>query len=218
MKVLVVAKAPVPGQVKTRLGADIGHDAAAEVAAASLLDTLEACNAASAERHLSLAGDLAEAVEGPRITEALSGWTVTPQHGDGFAERLAGAHRDAGPGVVVQIGMDTPHVTAAGLHAAAVALEGHDAVLGPAWDGGWWVLARREPDHARALAGVPMSTPSTLDHTQAALERVGCRVRRTAAMRDVDTVADADHVAALAPQTRFAAVWREVRPAAGGRS
>ncbi len=214
---LVVAKAPVPGRVKTRLGDDVGHEAAAAVAAASLLDTLEACNAASADRHLSLAGDLAEAVDGPRIVEALSGWTVTAQHGDGFAERLAGAHRDAGPGVVVQIGMDTPHVTAAGLHAAAAALDGHDAVLGPAWDGGWWVLARRDPDHAQALAAVPMSTPSTLEDTQAALERAGCRVRRTSAMRDVDTVADADHVAALAPGTRFAAVWREVRSSTGGR-
>ncbi len=210
MKVLVVAKAPVPGQVKTRLGADIGHDHAASIAAASLLDTLAACDASGAERHLSLAGDLRDAVHGPRITAALAGWTVTPQQGDGFAERLAGAHHDAGPGLVVQIGMDTPHVTAAALRAAADAMSSHDVVLGPAPDGGWWVLGRRDPDATRVLASVPMSTPSTLVDTQRALERVGCRVGRTSVMRDVDTVADAEHVAALAPHTHFAAAWRGV--------
>lgn len=211
MKVLVVAKAPVPGQVKTRLGADIGHDRAAAVAAASLLDTLSACDASGAERHLSLAGDLRDAVDGPRIAAALAGWTVTPQQGDGFAERLAGAHHDAGPGLVVQIGMDTPHVTAGALRAAADAMSSHDAVLGPALDGGWWVLARRDPEATRALAAVAMSTPSTLVDTQRALEQAGCRVGRTSIVRDVDTVADADAVATLAPGTRFAAAWREVR-------
>jgi rSAM/selenodomain-associated transferase 1 len=217
VKVLVVAKAPVPGQVKTRLGAEIGHDAAARVAAAALLDTLAACNATGADRHLSLAGDLAEAVEGRQITAALAGWTVTPQRGDGLAERLVAAHLDAGAGVVVQVGMDTPQVSAEALHAAAAALHAHDAVLGPAWDGGWWVLARRDPDHVQALAGVPMSTSSTLEETHTALEWAGCRVGRTAPLRDVDTVADADHVAALAPWTRFATAWREVDSARRSR-
>lgn len=208
MKVLLVAKAPVAGQVKTRLGAEVGDQTAAELAAAALLDTIEACREAGAEGHLSLAGDLAGAVRGEALAAALTGWTITEQRGDTFAERLVHAHADAGPGVVVQIGMDTPHVTAESLAAAAAGLDDHDAVLGPADDGGWWALARRDPDVVRLVAEVEMSTSETCADTRRALERAGCRVGLTVAMTDVDTVEDADHVASLAPHTRFARLWR----------
>ncbi|RYB93792.1 DUF2064 domain-containing protein [Nocardioides oleivorans] len=208
MKVLLVAKAPVAGRVKTRLGAEVGAEAAAELAAAALLDTIEACGEAGMAGHLSLAGDLAGAVRGEAITAALAGWSITPQRGDTFAERLVHAHEDAGPGVVVQIGMDTPHVTAAALTAAVAGLADHDAVLGPADDGGWWALARRDPDVVRHVAEVEMSTAHTCADTRRALERAGCRVGSTDAMTDVDTVEDADRVAALAPHTRFARLWR----------
>ena len=211
MKVLIVAKAPVPGLVKTRLGAVIGVDAAAEMAAAALLDTIEACALADAEGHLSLAGDLGDAVHGGAIRAALTGWTITPQRGEGFAERLVNAHADAGSGVVVQIGMDTPQVTPEALTAVAQQLEGYDATLAPATDGGWWALARRDPDVVRHLVDVPMSTGTTFADTLRAIERAGGRVAHGSPMTDVDTVADADHVAALAPDTRFARVWLRVR-------
>jgi len=176
MKVLVVAKAPVPGRVKTRLGARIGHDAAATLAAAALLDTLDACHAAGAEGHLALAGELSDAVEGEAISAALDGWTISPQRGDTFAERLVAAHLDAGAGPVVQIGMDTPHVTAAALAGAVHGLADHDAVLGPATDGGWWALARLDPDVVRHVGAVTMSTSRTFADTRDALELAGCRV------------------------------------------
>lgn len=212
MKVLLVAKAPVAGRVKTRLGAVIGAEPAAGLAAAALLDTIEACREAGAEGHLSLAGDLRDAVRGGAIAAALDGWSLTPQRGNGFAERLVRAHADAGPGLVVQIGMDTPHVTAAALSEVADGLATHDAVLAPAEDGGWWALGRHDPDVVRHLAQVQMSTADTYDHTRQALERTGCRVGRAPAITDVDTVEDADLVARLAPHTRFARAWRGVRP------
>jgi glycosyltransferase A (GT-A) superfamily protein (DUF2064 family) len=205
---LVVAKAPEPGRVKTRLAADIGDVAAAEVAAAALLDTMAACVAAVGAQHchLALAGDLDRAVDGAAIKRALAGWTVRPQRGDLFADRLVHAHADV-PGPVVQVGMDTPQVTPAQLRAAAAALADHDAALGPADDGGWWVLALRDPDAAEALADVPMSTVSTFDDTRAALEARGLQVTAVDRLRDVDTSADAGAVWAAAPRTRFAAVW-----------
>lgn len=211
MKVLVVAKAPVAGQVKTRLGALVGAEQAAELAAAALLDTLEACTLAGAQGHLCLAGDLGDAVRGGALIAALAGWTITPQRGEGFAERLVNAHADAGHGMVVQIGMDTPQVTPAALAAVVERMEGHDAALAPATDGGWWALARRDPDVVRHLVDVPMSTDTTFVDTQRALERAGCLVAHGDPMTDVDTVADADRVAALAPHTRFAGVWRSLR-------
>jgi glycosyltransferase A (GT-A) superfamily protein (DUF2064 family) len=213
MRMLVVAKAPVAGEAKTRLGVDIGSQAAAEVAAAALLDTLAACEEAVGRRrcHLALAGDLAGAARGTEIAAALARWSVFPQRGSDFAERLVNAHRDAGDGVVVQVGMDTPHATSDQLQTAAHALEGHDVVLGPAEDGGWWVLARRTRSAVLPLLGVAMSTPTTYDDTRAALLAADLTVATTARMRDVDTVEDAGAVAVAAPTTRFAAVWTRLQ-------
>lgn len=213
-RVLVVAKSPVPGVVKTRLGADIGMEAAAKVAAASLLDTLRACRTAYPINrcHLALAGDLRRALRAEELADELAGWDVFPQHGADFAQRLAHAHatvagRGAGP--VLQIGMDTPQVTVDLLRDAETTLEAPpdpaapdpapaDAVLGPAEDGGWWVLGLRDGRDAGALSGVPMSAPTTYDNTREALVAAGLRVASTAVLRDVDTVADADAVAMTA--------------------
>ncbi|WP_137294654.1 TIGR04282 family arsenosugar biosynthesis glycosyltransferase [Nocardioides dongxiaopingii] len=210
--VLVVAKAPVAGRAKTRLGAVVGDDAAADVAAAALLDTLAAARAAvGADRCVvALTGDLDRAARGEEVAAALAGCVVVPQRGDGFDARLAHAHADAGAVAarpVVQVGMDTPQVTAEHLDAVAGALADHDAVLGAAGDGGWWVLGLRDAARGAALRGVPMSTPTTLDDTAAALRSAGLTVGETAVLRDVDTAEDAAAVALEAPGTQFAAAW-----------
>lgn len=208
---LVVAKAPVAGQAKTRLAGGVGDRAAADLAAAALLDTLTA-GADAPRRVVALTGDLDAAERSAEIRAALDGWTVVPQRGDGFDERLAAAHADAGPGPVVQVGMDTPQLTAAQLAGTAAGLADHEAVLGPADDGGWWVLALRDPAAAQALRGVPMSTPTTYADTAAALRAAGLDVGTTVELTDVDTVDDAERVAGSAPATRFATTWaaREV--------
>ena len=208
---LVVAKAPVAGQAKTRLARHVGAEVAAELAAASLLDTLRACSDAAGEAscHAALTGDLDAAVRGDEVRRALSGWTVHPQRGDGFAARLANAHLDLpGDRPVVQVGMDTPQVRPEQLTAAGALTDEHEAVLGPALDGGWWVLALRDPGTAGPLASVAMSTPTTYDDTRRALEGDGLRVTVTEELRDVDTVDDAEVVAAEAPDTEFARTWR----------
>lgn len=210
---LVVAKAPVAGEVKTRLGTDIGYDVAARLAAAALLDTLDVMETVFplGRRHLALAGDLDLAERGAEIRERLLTWSVHRQRGDGLGERLANAHADvavSGPGGVVQVGMDTPHISRTELSAVVAALAGSAAVLGPAEDGGWWVLGLTDPAAARVLVDVPMSTERTGAATEAALVARGVPVVHVATLRDVDTVADADAVAALAPRTRFARLWR----------
>lgn len=216
-RALVLAKAPVPGLVKTRLGVDVGPVAAATLAAAALLDTLAACAAAFEECHLALDGTFAEAVDGPALVAATAGWQVFAQAGAGLGARLAHAHCHVaaqGSGPVVQVGMDTPQATPEALLAVAAAARPGRAVLGPALDGGWWVLGLDGLDAAAggpALAAVPMSTPSTYEQTREALARAGLEVRAAAALRDVDTVTDAVAVAAAAPGTRFAAAWRRTR-------
>jgi glycosyltransferase A (GT-A) superfamily protein (DUF2064 family) len=213
--VLVMAKAPVPGEAKTRLGARVGHDAAAELAAACILDTLSVCAEAfpdAANRHVALAGDLDRAVRTAELRELLDMWTVHRQRGEGFAQRLANAHFDVARATgspVVQIGMDTPHVSAAQLSAVAELVgRGNEAVLGEAADGGWWVLAVTDPRLALGLTGVEMSTDRTYADTLAVLELAGATVAGTETLRDVDTAADADHAADAAPHTRFARQWR----------
>ncbi len=213
VRLLVVAKAPHPGRAKTRLGASVGDEVAADVAAAALLDTLAACAAAVGPDRcvLALAGDLAGAAREPDLRAALAGWSVVPQRGDDFATRLAAAHEDAGPGPVVQVGMDTPQLTPQLLLDVAAGLDRHDAVLGSAPDGGWWVLALRDPGAASALRGVPMSTPTTGRDTRAALEAAGADVLDGPSLTDVDTAADADEVVAGAPDGEFGRAWRGVR-------
>lgn len=213
---LVVAKAPVAGRVKTRLGAEVGTAAAARLAAAALADTLTACTATFGPQRccLALDGSFDEAVDGAVLAELVASWHVFPQRGDGFGARLVNAHADAGEltgGSVVQIGMDTPQATPQLLGAVAAELDRSDAVLGPADDGGWWVLGVREPRAVAAIGAVPMSTSTTGVETRRALEAAGLRVAETAGLRDVDTVGDAGAVAALAPDSRFAAAWGELR-------
>ena len=211
-QVLVVAKAPEPGRVKTRLGADIGMARAAEIAAAALLDTLVAATEAvgAARCHLSIDGDLDRGVRGGALRAALTGWTLHPQVGADLGTRLADAHHRV-PGPVVQVGMDTPQLTPALLHDAAAELEDHDAVLGPATDGGWWVLALRDPAAASALVGLEMSTSTTYADTWRALRRDGLRVGATTTLSDVDTAADADLVATRGGGRHFTEAWAATR-------
>jgi rSAM/selenodomain-associated transferase 1 len=196
---VVLAKAPRPGRVKTRLCPPCTPETAARVAAAALADTVAAVTAAPAVRRTLV-------VDGTYPVPP--GWSVRPQRGNGLGERLAHAFADTAlPGVpTLLVGMDTPQVTAALLADAAAALANADAVLGPAADGGWWALGLREPAHAAVLPAVPTSTAETGARTRAALLRRGLRVAPLPELRDVDTAADAWAVAALcATGSRFAA-------------
>ena len=157
MTLLVVAKAPEPGRAKTRLAATVGDRVAADIAAAALLDTLDAAAAAPvAARVVALTGDLDSAAGTAEIRQRLEAFTVIEQRGDNFADRLANAHADAADGYpVLQIGMDTPQVTAELLASCAGRLLETPALLGLACDGGWWVLGVRTPATAQCLRSVP---------------------------------------------------------------
>ncbi|HTF12420.1 MAG TPA: DUF2064 domain-containing protein [Asanoa sp.] len=205
---LVMAKAPVAGTVKTRLCPPATPHEAARIAAAALRDTLDAVRVTPGVIPvLGCTGCLAEGEDAAGLTAALTGWTVLPQRGNGLGERLANAHADAAaahPGhPVLQIGMDTPQVDADRLAAAADRLDSVDAVLGAAVDGGWWALGLRDPRHAAVLRGVPMSTPDTGRLTRAALAGRGLRVVALPVLRDVDEWPDALAVAAALPGSRF---------------
>jgi rSAM/selenodomain-associated transferase 1 len=214
-QVVVIAKAPVPGRVKTRLTPPYTPHEAARLAEAALTDTLQAAARAPFARHvLALAGASA-ALRGPRPAGSpRAGWLppgfeVTGQRGDGLDERIAAALDEAYAQLavpVVLIGMDTPQVTPGLLESVArpLARGEADAVFGPARDGGFWLLGLRRPDPGLIL-GVPMSQTHTGRGQLSRLLRASLRVRLAPELIDVDTAADAHEVAREAPDSRFAA-------------
>ncbi|WP_411097313.1 DUF2064 domain-containing protein [Streptomyces sp. 020-2-3H-GM] len=197
-ELLVIAKEPVAGRVKTRLCPPFSPAEAAELAAASLADTLETLLALPARRRVLV-------LDGRPGDWVPPGFEVVPQSGGGLDERLAAAFGGCtGPALLV--GMDTPQIGAAHLAPALApdAWDGCGAWFGPAEDGGFWALGLAEPDPA-LLLGVPMSVPETGAVQRRRLVEAGLAVRELPVLVDVDTAADASRVASAAPGGRFAA-------------
>ncbi|MFF2512865.1 DUF2064 domain-containing protein [Streptomyces sp. NPDC058086] len=201
---LVIAKEPRPGRVKTRLTPPFTPREAALLAEASLVDTLRTVAATPARRRvLVLDGAAGDWLPG--------GFDVVPQCAGSLDERLAAAFAGC-DGPALLIGMDTPQVTPELL---TVDFAGCDAYFGPAEDGGFWALGLAAPDPA-LLRGVPMSTPTTGAVQRKRLVAAGLCVRDLPRLRDVDTAADAEAVAAVAPPgSRFAAELGRLRTATG---
>lgn len=204
-QVVVIAKEPVPGRVKTRLTPPFTPDDAASLARAALADTLAAAAAAPLTRQVL-------ALDGAPGDWLPAGFDVVPQRSGGLDERLAAAFADTHarlPLPMVLIGMDTPQVTPGLLVEAAQSLVSGeaDAVFGPAADGGFWLLGLRRPDRS-LLAGVPMSRPDTGRHQLDRLTSAGLRVAMMPELTDVDTFREAELIADMIPRSRFAAAFR----------
>jgi glycosyltransferase A (GT-A) superfamily protein (DUF2064 family) len=211
---LVVAKAPVPGEAKTRIARTIGDEAAADLAAAALLDTLATATAVGWPVVVAMTGDLSRAARADEIRAALEPLRVVPQRGEGLGERLANAHVDAAAGStagVVQVGMDTPQLLVADYLDAGRTVELGSIVVGPATDGGWWLLGLPDPSLAAALQHVEMSTSETGART---VEALGGDVVMLRTLPDMDTWDDALAIAGTIPISRLAdAVSRQLADA-----
>ncbi|WP_237321648.1 DUF2064 domain-containing protein [Streptomyces sp. JJ36] len=191
---LVIAKEPVPGRVKTRLTPPYTPAQAARLAEAALADTLRLVAALPARRRvLVLAGRPGEWLP------AGAGFEIVPQAAGGLDERIAAAFAGCtGPALLV--GMDTPQLTRDHLWPALApdAWHGCDAWFGPAADGGFWALGLAAPDPA-LVRGVPMSTGHTGAAQRHRLTGAGLTVRDLPLLRDMDTAEDAAAIAAHCP-------------------
>lgn len=209
--VLVLAKAPQPGRVKTRLCPPCTPEQAADIAAAALADTLDTVAAVPARRRVLV-------IDGPIESFVPAGFEIVPQVGGGLGERLAAAFA-AAKGPAFLVGMDTPQVPSSTLRDALARLDepGVDAALGLATDGGWWGLGLAGPVPS-AFEGVPMSSSRTGASQLARLGNLGLRTHFLPELRDVDHFADALEVAIQAPTSRFAGVVDRVNRALAVRT
>jgi len=194
--IIVFAKAPVAGYAKTRLVPALGADGAAnlarrllETALAAALDAaigpVELCCAPD-ERHPAFAGV-------PRIDAS----RLTGQGDGDLGTRMARAldrslRHDAG---AIVIGTDAPALDAAYLREAAAALVSHDAVFGPALDGGYALVGLRRPAPA-LFEGIAWSTPQVMAQTRERLVRLGLRHAELRALADIDEPDDLRHLPA----------------------
>jgi len=182
-----MARHPVPGRVKTRLAAALGADAACALYRAFVLDLAERLGA------LPYAVTWAYTPPGAPFAEVVCGARCRPQRGGDLGERLAAALGDelaAGPGPVLAIGADAPHIPAAALAEAAAALAGGaDVVLGPAADGGYYLIGLGAPAPS-LFAGIAWGTSGVLEATRARAAAAGLRTYLLPPSFDVDRVAD----------------------------
>jgi hypothetical protein len=203
VRVVVIAKSPQPGRSKTRLTPPCDPPQAARLAEAALRDTLDAVAATPCRERLL-------ALDGPPGDWLPDGFRIVGQ-GEGSLDRRLAHVFSRCDGPTLLVGMDTPQVGPWLLEGAMATLQapGTDAVLGHAEDGGYWAIGLRRPD-PRAFAGVPMSVAETGARQEAALRALGLRVGLLPTLRDVDLIADARAVAAMAPAGAFARALNDV--------
>lgn len=200
---VLIAKEPVAGRVKTRLHPAVSYQMAAELAAASIQDTISVMMQVPATRRVI-------AFDGENLPAGTEAFDVMPQVQGSLDERLA-AIFDACTGPTVLIGMDTPQLRASDLAPAFGAWHPHiDAWFGAASDGGFWALGMREP-RGDLIRGVAMSQDDTGSMQFQRLRDAGLTVGLLPRLTDVDTISDAAEVAALAPSTRFARTLSHAR-------
>jgi len=185
---VVIAKEPVPGAVKTRLAPVLGADGAARVAAAMLADTVAGMAQVDAERWVCFAPPDART----RMASMAPGCGLLAQVEGDLGDRLAAcfaALLGGGAERVVIVGVDTPHVPRATYQEAFALLDQVDVVLGPALDGGYYLVGAKTA-LPELFVGVPMGTDAVLQVTMQRAVRRRLRVGTVPTLRDLDQLED----------------------------
>ena len=198
-EVLIFARTPELGQVKTRLAADVGDVAALDLYHRLLAHTCDTVTRSGFPARVYLAGPMPE-----DDIWSDAGFRRYPQADGDLGARMSAAFANAfadGVRSVVIIGTDCPGLRADHLHLAMSALETHEAVVGPADDGGYWLLGLTSPVRA-IFEHKAWSTDTVLRDTLADFKALGMGVVRLETLRDVDTAADRDALAEEHPWLR----------------
>jgi len=183
---VIFAREPIPGRVKTRLAAAVGAETATAVYTALLEHTVATARAAGIGAMISLAGE-----PGREWAETLD-LPFEIQGGGDLGDRMAECFRRRfaeGRTRVVIIGSDNAHLKPEHLQSAFTALDDLPVVLGPADDGGYWIVGQRSPG-VDLFTEVPWSSPDTLDATRSRLRTLDIPWRELDSLPDIDTADD----------------------------
>ncbi|SDY88323.1 TIGR04282 family arsenosugar biosynthesis glycosyltransferase [Hymenobacter psychrophilus] len=184
---IIFARHPELGRVKTRLAAGIGNEAALEAYRALLAHTRAVVAPLAVHKTAWLVGDNA-----PAAAADWAGFEQRPQPAGDLGQKMqaAFAYDFARPvEAAVIIGTDCPGLTPGHLTAAFAALRTHDVVLGPAVDGGYYLLGMKRL-HPEFFANKPWSTATVRAETLADAARLGLQVHLLPELQDLDTVDD----------------------------
>ncbi|MDE2889106.1 MAG: TIGR04282 family arsenosugar biosynthesis glycosyltransferase [Gemmatimonadota bacterium] len=191
---IIFARNPEPGSVKTRLHTRYTPNQAAAIYRAFILDTVQAAKEATVDRHCV-------ACDPPGSEAELSdlvgpGWILFPQARADLGERMYQAARhcfDLGAGRVVIIGTDVPSLPPCHVNRAFELLQGHDIVLGPSTDGGYYLVGLARPQR-EIFQDIAWSTERVFDQTLERARSLGLTVGLLPSWYDVDTPAQLDHL------------------------
>lgn len=189
-RIIIFARAPEHGRVKTRLAAEIGDGAALEIYRWLGERTVEV---ARASRTCELEVRYTPTGSGESVAQWLgTQLQMRPQTDGDLGERMRSAIGEAlreGVEDVVVVGTDCPTLDSTLIEQAFDELTRADVVLGPAHDGGYYLIATRD-DHAALFEDIPWSASNTLRCTVDAANRVGIDVCLLETRGDIDTAAD----------------------------
>jgi len=200
---IIFAKAPIPGEVKTRLCPPLDHDEAASLHGSLVLDAIERTKGLQGIS-LYVAGtpDLAHPFF--KVLEGRYGARLLLQRGPDLGARMRQAMQDAfdqGTQAVILTGTDLPTLPRAHLQQALTLVKGHDVVLGPTADGGYYLIGLRKMMPA-LFDGIAWSTASVFAETKKKIEAAGLSLGLLPECRDVDTLDDLKHFIALCGKDR----------------
>jgi uncharacterized protein len=201
---VIFAKAPVPGQVKTRLCPPLTPDEAATLQGTLVLDVVE--KSRSVERQMARYLACSPSQEHPffKVMEGRHGLRLLDQQGDDLGARMAGVFAElfqAGYQPVVMVGTDVPAMPSGVLLEARDALARHDVVLGPAEDGGYFLIGLKKPA-PELFKDIPWSTGEVRALTLKKAAALGLTVAELAANRDLDRVEDLTALAQMVPAAK----------------
>jgi rSAM/selenodomain-associated transferase 2/rSAM/selenodomain-associated transferase 1 len=205
-QLLLFARYPVPGHAKTRLIPALGQEGAARLHRRLTEQTAGVARLAGACEDATVTVCFTGAARRDFRSWLGSDFAYAAQSGGDLGVRLLTAFASAfrgGTRRVVVFGSDVPELSAGILHQALAGLREHDVVLGPAADGGYYLIGMKR-DRPELFAEIDWGTERVCAQTLAAIERQGLAVRELPALSDVDLPKDA---AALRTDPRFADVW-----------